>query len=126
MAFRRISAANKVPTTLANISELASQSYLSITSAHTVEANDPPDSDEPDIRIDDVLFRNIRDANKIKIIEPQPKFGIPLGPITAGANSDYLHAVPDDEKYRSTFNSMRNPDLVKDDLAFRHLRKDEN
>ena len=133
MAFRRISAANKVPTTLANISELASQSYLSITSAlspsctDTVEeANDPPDSDEPDIRIDDVLFRNIRDANKIKIIEPQPKFGIPLGPITAGANSDYLHAVPDDEKYRSTFNSMRNPDLVKDDLAFRHLRKDDN
>ena len=135
MAFRRISAANKVPSTLANISTLASQSYLSITSALSPssvdttmvgETNDPADSDEPDIRIDDVLFRNIRDANKIKIIEPQPKFGIPLGPITAGANSDYLHAVPDDEKYRSTFNSMRNPDLVKDDLAFRHLRKDEN
>ena len=132
MAFRRISAANKVPGTLANISELANQSYLAMTTALSTscadtaeEAHDQADSDEPDIRIDDVLFRNIRDANKIKIIEPQPKFGIPLGPVTGGANSDYLHAVPDG-KYRSTFNSMRNPDLVKDDLAFRHLRKDDN
>ena len=132
MAARRISAANKVPSTLVNISELTNQSYLAMTTALSTscadtleDAHDQADSDEPDIRIDDVLFRNIRDANKIKIVEPQPKFGIPLGPVTGGANSDYLHAVPDG-KYRSTFNSMRNPDLVKDDLAFRHLRKDEN
>ena len=42
-----------------------------------------------------------------------------------GAESDYLHAVPSG-KYRSTFHAMRTPDTVKDDLAFRILRKDAN
>ena len=128
MAVRRISAANKVPRTLSSLSELGNTSYLSVTPGHStscVELSSEWDPDEPDVIVDDVRLRNIRDANQIKVIEPQPKFGVPLGPISGGANSDYLHAVPDG-KYRSTFNSMRNPDLVKDDLAFRHLRKDEN
>lgn len=83
-------------------------------------------SKEPDITLDDVVFRNIRQANStLKVLDPQPLFGIPLGPISPAPNSDYLHAVPG-EKYRSTFNPSRTPDVVKDDLAFRNLRKDVN
>lgn len=80
-------------------------------------------NNEPDIMLDDVVFRNIRQANTMKILDPQPPFGIPLGPVSPAPNSDYLHAVPG-EKYRSTFNPSRTPDVVKDDLAFRNLRKD--
>ena len=80
--------------------------------------------EEPDLRTDDVMFRSVRDARAGTLQDPQPKFGIPVGPVVSGAGSDYLHAVPAD-RYRSTFHPMRNPDLVKDDLAFRFLRKDE-
>merc|ERR1719410_2761709 len=104
------------------MAELANTSYLAVPAAAASEEWDP--DSEPDIRGDDSFLRNLRDANQIRVIEPQPKFGVPLGPVTAGAASDYLHAVPGG-KYRSTFNRMRHPDLVKDDLAFRHLRKDE-
>ncbi|XP_065211989.1 uncharacterized protein LOC135839744 isoform X2 [Planococcus citri] len=79
---------------------------------------------EPDITLDDVVFRNIRHTNNtLKVSEPQPPFGIPLSPASPAPYSDYLHAVPSD-KYRSTFNPSRTPDVVKDDLAFRNLRKD--
>ena len=131
MMVRRISAANKIPVTQSTMTCLGNTSYLSVSSAlditeETGASEWEPEADEPDIRVDDVLNRNLRDANQIRVIqEPQPKFGFPLGPVTGGVNSDYLHAVPDG-KYRSTFNPMRNPDLVKDDLAFRHLRKDES
>ena len=132
MAFRKIIAANKVPTTSANLMGLGNQSYLLLspvlspaTSCLNVQDYQLGQDDEPDTRTDDVLFRNIRDANLTKMIDPQPKFGIPLGPVSGGANSDYLHAVPEG-KYRSTFHPMRNHDVVKDDLAFRILRKDEN
>ena len=129
MMVRRISAANKVPVTQSSMTGLGNTSYLTVSSALdiTEEAGASEwEPEEPDIKVDDVLNRNLRDANQIRVIqEPQPKFGLPLGPVTGGANSDYLHAVPDG-KYRSTFNPMRNPDLVKDDLAFRHLRKDES
>lgn len=79
---------------------------------------------EPDITLDDVVFRNIKQSNNtLKVLDPQPPFGIPIGPVSPAPNSDYLHAVPG-EKYRSTFNPSRTPDVVKDDLAFRNLRKD--
>jgi hypothetical protein len=39
---------------------------------------------------------------------------------------DYLHLIVDESKYRSTFHAMRNPDTVKDDSAFRALRKDSS
>eukprot|EP00090_Calanus_glacialis_P037984 TRINITY_DN6607_c0_g1_i1.p1 TRINITY_DN6607_c0_g1~~TRINITY_DN6607_c0_g1_i1.p1 ORF type:complete len:1476 (-),score=228.81 TRINITY_DN6607_c0_g1_i1:131-4558(-) len=132
MAFRKIMAANKVPTTNANMMGLGNQSYLLLSpvlspAASCLNVHDYQfgQDDEPDTRTDDVLFRNIRDANLTKVIDPQPMFGIPLGPVSGGANSDYLHAVPEG-KYRSTFHPMRNHDIVKDDLAFRILRKDEN
>ena len=78
---------------------------------------------EPDVTLDDVVFRNIRRANNtLKILDPQPPFGIPIGPIAPASKSDYLHAVPTDS-YRSVFKPRRMPDVVKDDLAFRNLRK---
>nr|CAD7456021.1 unnamed protein product [Timema tahoe] len=80
---------------------------------------------EPDTTYDDVVYRNIRHTNNaLKVIDPQPPFGIPLGPVTAAPNSDYLHATPED-KYRPTFKPRKSPDVVKDDLAFRNLRKDQ-
>ena len=42
------------------------------------------------------------------------------------SSKDYLHAVPDSNRYRSTFNARKHPDTVLDDLAYRALRKDEN
>lgn len=83
-------------------------------------------SKEPDITLDDVVYRNVKFANNCpKVVEQQPPFGIPLGPITPAANSDYLHAVPDNI-HRPTFKPRKIPDLVKDDLAFRNLRKDQS
>jgi hypothetical protein len=79
---------------------------------------------EPDVTLDDVVFRNIRHANNtLKVLDPQPPFGIPVGPIAASSNSDYLHVIPSDS-YRSMFKPRRVPDVVKDDLAYRNLRKD--
>ena len=43
---------------------------------------------DPDLTQDDVTVRNYKRANAIRIIpEPQPKFGIPLGPITKRSES---------------------------------------
>ena len=134
MAVRRVSQANKTPTKSLSSLALHNQSYLLLspvlspaTSSAVLEP-EPSGNDEPDTRTDDLLFRNIRDANLAPVLEPQPKFGLPnlsLGPPGVGATSDYLHAVPAD-RYRSTFHPMKNPDVVKDDLAFRVLRKDSN
>ncbi|KAF0307079.1 hypothetical protein FJT64_021519 [Amphibalanus amphitrite] len=80
---------------------------------------------EPHLTLDDVTFRNNRHANAVRIIDPQPPFGIPLGPTCPAAASDYLHVSPAQCQARPTFRPRKNPDLVADDLAFRALRKDE-
>merc|ERR1719341_2882601 len=133
MAVRRVSQANKTPTKSLSSLALHNQSYLLLSpvlspATSSVVLEESNGNDEPDTRTDDLLFRNIRDANLAPVLEPQPKFGFPnltLGPPGVGATSDYLHAVPAD-RYRSTFHPMKNPDVVKDDLAFRILRKDSN
>ncbi|ODM89863.1 hypothetical protein Ocin01_16819 [Orchesella cincta] len=79
--------------------------------------------EEPDLTLDDVTFRNYKRANSIRLIDPQPLFGIPLGPITAAAATDYLHSKPK-ESYRPIFGHLKTPDIVNDDIAFRNLRKD--
>lgn len=82
------------------------------------------DNGEPDILLDDVVYRNLKHANSIlKNLEPQPKFGIPIVPVPPASETDYLHAQPIETK-RPRFISKRTPDLVSDDLAFRALRKD--
>ncbi|XP_054285867.1 uncharacterized protein LOC129002236 isoform X2 [Macrosteles quadrilineatus] len=91
---------------------------------------DPPPvhliNKEPDIEKDDVVYRNFKHVNNsLKCLDPQPPFGIPLGPITPAPNSDYLHVSPK-ETFRPSFKPKKIPDVVTDDLAFRNLRKDSN
>lgn len=126
MAYRRMNAKER-----AENKKYPPHSYLRSSPALSPVMGDNPNNlipketpQEPDVTYDDVVFRNIRHANStLKIQDPQPPFGIPLGPITPAANSDYLHATPK-ERFRPTFTSSKVPDVVKDDLAFRNLRKD--
>jgi hypothetical protein len=129
MAFRKM---NKERSATINDpqSVFSKVSYLHASPLYGREVNEyevpNKSSKEPDITLDDVVYRNVKFANSSpKVVEPQPPFGIPLGPITPAANSDYLHAVPDNV-YRPMFKPRKMPDLVKDDLAFRNLRKDQS
>ena len=81
---------------------------------------------EPDLVQDDVAYRQLKQANSMKVVDPQPPFGIPLGPIAPGTPTDYLHTnvTPEQIKQRPIFHPKKYPDLVRDDLAFRNLRKD--
>lgn len=96
---------------------------LVLPTVHNLDKSPRP-SGEPDITLDDVVFRSRRQhLNFLKIPDPQPPFGIPLGPIVGAAPSDYLHAVPEG-RYKPSFHPRKMPDTVEDDLAFRALRKD--
>lgn len=96
---------------------------LVLPTVYNLDKNSKP-SGEPDITLDDVVYRSRRQhLNFLKIPDPQPPFGIPLGPIVGAASSDYLHAVPEG-RYKPSFHSRKMPDTVEDDWAFRNLRKD--
>lgn len=96
---------------------------LVLPTVHNLDKNPKP-SGEPDITLDDVVFRSRRQhLNYLKISDPQPPFGIPLGPIVGAAPSDYLHAIPEG-RYKPSFHPRKTPDTVEDDLAFRTLRKE--
>ncbi|KAJ8957577.1 hypothetical protein NQ318_020617 [Aromia moschata] len=129
MAFRKIHK-DRAATISDPQAAISRVSYLLASPVHgkTVDGEEevPKSGDEPDVTFDDVVYRNVKHANNsLKVVEPQPPFGIPLGPITPAANSDYLHARPEDI-YRPLFKPRKIPDIVKDDLAFRNLRKDSN
>ncbi|KAK4319434.1 hypothetical protein Pmani_009634 [Petrolisthes manimaculis] len=107
-------------------------SYLLLSPAHVTPSDidkdmpkDPMLEGEPDVVYDDVSYRNIKQANAIKVIDPQPPFGIPIGPTTQGSPNDYLHVTPK-ENYRPKMMARKNPDTTMDDLAFRNLRKDQS
>ncbi|CAG0912396.1 unnamed protein product [Notodromas monacha] len=130
MAFRRAQLAQKFPEgkPVSPFQE-RSNSYLlvspALSPAISFEFFDPAmlppaSSREPDITHDDVSYRNYRDANVSKILDPQPPFGIPLGPLPQSSPNDYLHAQP---VPKPPVNS-KEPDCVLDDMAFRNLRKD--
>lgn len=103
-----------------HVADQTTGSYLLVTPSFvSVKESAPKTKNEPDVTYDDVVFRNIKQARMLKVPDPQPPFGIPLGPITLAANSDYLHAIPDNQP-----KSCKTPDIVKDDLAYRNLRKD--
>lgn len=126
MAVRRLTVKDAVDN-----KKLVQQSYLQcspVLGATPRHSPVPPakamSPAEPDITLDDVVYRNHRYANNaLKTPDPQPPFGIPIGPVTPAANSDYLHVNPT-EKLRNSFLASKVPDIVKDDLAFRNLRKD--
>lgn len=102
---------------------LTTPSYNDLEDSNVEQQKTRSKGKEPDITLDDVVYRNIKHANNtLKVIDPQPPFGIPLGPVSPAANSDYLHAVPE----TTTVKRHKEPDIVKDDLAFRNLRKDDN
>lgn len=92
--------------------------------AHADEYDDEDSpTGEPDPVKDDVAFRNIKLANlQHKTVEKQPPFGIPVGPIVPAAQTDYLHVTP--KRKDSAMYDLKSPDVVKDDLAVRALRKD--
>ncbi|XP_063363074.1 uncharacterized protein LOC134651903 isoform X1 [Cydia amplana] len=125
MAFRRMNSFSKEKP---NLKEAQAQiSYMLASPVYVPYASDDErysGRDEPDIVHDDVVYRNIKQTNnRLKTHEPQPPFGIPLGPVSPAPQSDYLHATPE-SKGRSRFIPRRSPDLVSDDLAYRSLRKD--
>lgn len=96
---------------------------LVLPTVYNVDKSSKP-SREPDVTLDDVVFRSRRQQlNFLKVVDPQPPFGIPLGPIVGAAPSDYLHAVPEG-RYKPSFHPRKIPDTVEDDLAFRALRKE--
>lgn len=130
MAFRRLRSVNR-PTSdghamLSNISYLITSPIASRRDTIYMDPRQKIRGKEPDITLDDVVFRNLHHANNtLKVVEPQPPFGIPLGPITGATESDYLHTKPTRSESRSP-HLPREPDVVTDDLAFRNLRKDKN
>ncbi|XP_018019254.1 uncharacterized protein LOC108675738 isoform X2 [Hyalella azteca] len=104
-------------------------SYLLISQAH-LSASEPELSQprgskhEPDIVHDDASLRSIKRANALKVIDPQPPFGIPIGPTTQASPNNYLHLQPNDLcKSKSLPRAV--PDPAMDDLAFRNLRRDQ-
>lgn len=79
----------------------------------------------PDVEYDDLSYRQHYYGKKSKILDPQPPFGIPLRPPPPQAvYNDYLHAVPVGGP-KPLCHPRGNPDVVRDDMAFRTLRKDE-
>lgn len=125
MAFRRMNSFSKEKP---NYKEAQAQiSYMLASPVYVPYASDDDrnsERNEPDIVHDDVVYRNIKQTNnRLKTLDPQPPFGIPLGPVSPAPQSDYLHATPEN-KGRSRFVPRRSPDLVSDDLAYRSLRKD--
>ncbi|XP_011689974.1 PREDICTED: uncharacterized protein LOC105451302 [Wasmannia auropunctata] len=139
MAYRRMHPKER-PTSLSDIagqSTLSSISYLIASPvlsrrdsaddlARLSSAAYPSRRDQPDVTRDDVVFRSISHANNtLRVIDPQPPFGIPLGPVSAATESDYLHTTPTkSEQPRSLYIPQCEPDVVTDDLAYRALRKD--
>lgn len=136
MAYRRMHPKERPTSDIAGRSTLSNISYL-ITSPVLSRREDDlkraavgysasSRRDEPDVTRDDMLFRSINHANNtLKVIDPQPPFGIPLGPVTAATESDYLHTTPTKpEQPRSPYIPQCEPDVVTDDLAYRALRKD--
>lgn len=125
MAFRRMNSFTKEKPT--NKEAQLQMSYMLASPVYVPYASDDErhsERNEPDIVYDDVVYRNIKQMNnRLKTADPQPPFGIPIGPVSPAPQSDYLHAVPDG-KGRSRFVPRRSPDIVSDDLAFRSLRKD--
>ncbi|KAM3966429.1 uncharacterized protein ACR2FA_012739 isoform 2-T2 [Aphomia sociella] len=126
MAFRRMNSLTKEKSnskdTQSHISYMLASPvyvpYMSDDDRHSDQRN------EPDIVHDDVVYRNIKQTNnRLKTLDPQPPFGIPVGPVSPAPQSDYLHATPEN-KTRSRFVPRKSPDIVSDDLAYRNLRKD--
>ncbi|XP_064539433.1 serine-rich adhesin for platelets-like isoform X3 [Drosophila montana] len=96
---------------------------FALAHADDYEDEDSP-TGEPDLVRDDVAYRNLQLANlQYRAADRQPPFGIPVGPIVPAPQSDYLHVESVSQKKKQQ-QQNGSPDIVKDDLAVRALRKD--
>lgn len=130
MAVRRLAPRKSVSS---DAHSVPAQSYLLVSPSvgdrerQSGGSEESRDSAEPDVVLDDVAFRHMRHAKQsLRVADPQPPFGIPVGPVAPASPSDYLHArvTPEQRELRPLLHPTRYPDLVRDDLAFRNLRKD--
>lgn len=97
---------------------------LALSPEHDFDEDDT-NTGEPDVVLDDVVYRNFKRAKSIpKTSDIQPPFGIPIGPIPPSPNTDYLHVSPSNVTSKPMFIPRKCPDIVADDLAVRNLRKD--
>ncbi|KAF7991202.1 hypothetical protein HCN44_002764 [Aphidius gifuensis] len=132
MAYRRMKKSSISKTSLYEQqlprgSYLSSPILLSSTSQNDYKINS--NRTTPDLTKDDVAYRCINHSiNTLKINDPQPPFGIPIGPVTCSPESDYLHhdLANNNNNNRSIYLPKNEPDIITDDLAFRNLRKDNN
>ncbi|KPI97231.1 hypothetical protein RR46_09138 [Papilio xuthus] len=126
MAFRRMNSFSKKdkPSTKESQAQISYMLASPVYVPYVSDDDKNSERNEPDIVYDDVVYRNIKQTNnRLKTLDPQPPFGIPVGPVSPAPQSDYLHATPEN-KGRSRFVPKRSPDIVSDDLAYRSLRKD--
>ncbi|XP_048514760.1 uncharacterized protein LOC105693699 isoform X3 [Athalia rosae] len=132
MAYRKMQS-NKMPALSETQNSLSQISYLLASSALILDnKTEYPDfidkvtKEEPNITKDDMVYRNLHYTNNVlKVVEPQPPFGIPLRPATPSTNSNYLCSTPVALKSPPlTYVPQSEPNLITDDLAFRNLRKD--
>ncbi|XP_068991374.1 uncharacterized protein [Neodiprion pinetum] len=131
MAYRKMQS-KRMPALSETQNSLSQISYLLASSALILDKTDYPDDtikltkEEPNITKDDMVYRNLHYANNVlRVVEPQPPFGIPLRPATPSTNSNYLCSSPVVVKSPPLkYVPQSEPNLITDDLAFRNLRKD--
>ncbi|XP_023234445.1 uncharacterized protein LOC111634008 [Centruroides sculpturatus] len=121
--FQRAVSQNKQPK-----SENA-QSYLLCSSVFTPSLSvneyfkDLTAKSQPDVEKDDLSYRNYTQSTGAKVQNSQPPFGIPLGPVVKSSSTSYLQASPKEDT-RPIYRHQETPDVVRDDMAYRNLRKD--
>uniref|UniRef100_A0A2L2YEQ7 Uncharacterized protein n=1 Tax=Parasteatoda tepidariorum TaxID=114398 RepID=A0A2L2YEQ7_PARTP len=125
MALRKL---KKCATTSSSNATKNSITYMLCSSHFTPTVPSGKDilfMDCPDVEYDDLSYRKHYFGKKSKIPDPQPPFGIPLRPPPPQkVFTDYLHAIPSNCP-QPLCHPRGNPDVVRDDVAFRALRKDE-
>lgn len=83
----------------------------------------------PDLVVDDVLNRKIRQSTAAQVSPPPPPFGIPKSPLSCIMHTvpefNYSSVEPDHSQLKVRYRIREpEPDLIFDDLAVRTLRKD--
>ncbi|KAI1293641.1 hypothetical protein HDE_06451 [Halotydeus destructor] len=104
-------------------------SYLLCSSVYTptlsAESLLQPEMGEPNIEKDDLSYRKLTQADAANVLPPHPPFGIPLGPVVGtSVASDYLNKDVDKRKKLNYPKPSYQAHIVRDDMAFRTLRKD--
>ena len=82
---------------------------------------------EPNIETDDLSYRRFTQAEAANVLPPPPPFGIPLTPVVHSAGSDYARVELDPRDKKKVCYTIRvstMPHLIRDDMAFRNLRRD--